>query len=328
MKHAYLGRTGLQISRLVLGTGQLGLQVDERTSLGILDAAADAGITTFDTADVYPMSGPITGVTEEILGRWLSGKRHQYLVATKFGGKTGPEPWDRGVSRKHLFDAVDASLKRLGTDYIDILQIHHDDPAVPLDEVLRGLDAIVSSGRVRYVGCSNFLAYRLALALGRSEAGKLVRLQSVQPRYNLLFRQAERELLPLALEEGISVIPYNSLAGGLLTGKHSLTSPPPGNTRFGFGTSATIYQDRYWHEREFAAVDAIKDVAAKVGLPIQTLAIAWVLANPAVTSSIVGATRPEHLRDSIAAEQIVLDAETKAALDQITRVFRSGDAEK
>ena len=229
MEHAHLGRTGLEVSRICLGTMTFGFQCDEPTSRSILDAADDAGITFLDAADVYPLGGSLehVGRTEEIVGRWLEGRRQRFIVATKCVGRMGRSRWDQGASRKHILDAVDASLRRLGTDYIDLYQLHGDDRSTPLDETLDALDAIVRAGKVRYVGCSNFLAYRMARAIGRSEARNLVRFDSVQPRYNLLFRQIERELLPLCEEEGVGVIPYNPLAGGFLTGKHARTAPPP-----------------------------------------------------------------------------------------------------
>jgi len=234
MQHIRFGRTGLQVSRLCLGTMTFGLQCDEGTSHAILDAAADQGITFLDTADVYPLGGTVetVGRTEEILGRWLRGKRDKFIVATKCAGAVGPAPWQRGTSRKHVLSAIDASLARLGTDYVDLYQAHHFDAGTPMDETIEAFDAVVKSGKARYVGVSNYPAYRVARALGRSEALGLTRLASVQPRYNLLFRQIERELLPLCAEEGLAVIPYNPLAGGLLTGKHTRTAPPSAGSRF------------------------------------------------------------------------------------------------
>ncbi|WP_407900635.1 aldo/keto reductase, partial [Scytonema sp. NUACC26] len=251
-----LGKTGLTVSRLTLGTMTFGLQSDEETSRVILDTAADAGINFLDTADVYPLGGGIdtVGRTEEIIGRWLKGKREHFILATKAVGKVGPAPWDRGASRKHLLDAIDASLRRLQTDYVDLYQLHSDDASTPLDETLEALDTIVRSGKARYIGVSNFLAYRLSRALGRADVRNLTRFVSIQPRYNLLFREIERELLPLAQEEGLGVIPYNPLAGGLLTGKHNLAQGPTTGTRFTLGAAAERYQERYWHDREFNTV--------------------------------------------------------------------------
>lgn len=325
MNHTRLGRTGLQVSTLCLGTMTFGLQCDEETSRAILDTAAEGGITFFDTADVYPLGGTLetVGHTEEILGRWLAGRRDDYVIATKFCGATGSRPWDRGASRRHILSAVDASLRRLGTDYIDLYQLHSYDADTPIDETLAALDDLVRLGKVRYIGCSNFLAYQLARALGRSEVLGLTRLVSVQPRYNLLFRQIERELLPLAAEEGIAVIPYNPIAGGLLTGKHERQTIGAG--RFTLGTAAQIYQDRYWHEREFATVEQLRPLAAEAGVSLATLAVQWVLANPIVTSPIVGASRPEQLAASLAAAETTLDPALKSRLDELTAVYRQGD---
>jgi len=322
-----LGNTGLPISRLVLGTMTFGLQTDEQTSHRILDIASDAGVTTLDTADVYPLGGGLAtaGRTEQIIGRWLQGRRQRVLLATKAVGVIGPAAWDRGASRKHLLDGIDASLRRLGTDYVDLYQLHSDDPHTPLDETALALDTIVRSGKARYVGVSNFLSYRLARLIGRAETRNLVRVVSVQPRYSLLFREIERELLPLAQDEGLAVIPYNPLAGGLLTGKHKPGAPTPG-TRFTLGTAAERYQDRYWNEQAFATVESLKAVASDAGIPLTTLAVAWVLANPAITAPIIGASRPEQLAEVLAAIPVRLEPALKLRLDELTAAYRRGDA--
>ena len=327
MEHVRLGRTGLQVSRLCLGTMTFGLQCDEPTSRAILDRAAEGGITFLDTADAYPLGGEVetTGRTEEIVGRWLKGKRQDFILATKCFGRVGPNRWDQGNSRKHILDAVDASLDRLGTDYIDLYQLHGYDPNTPVEETLRALEDIVRSGRARYIGVSNWLAYQLARANGKAEVLGVTRFDSVQPRYNLLFREFERELFPLCQEEGIGVIPYNPLAGGLLTGKHSPDVALEG-TRFDLGTAGPRYRERYWHEREFETVEDIRLVADEAGLPMTQMAIAWVLANPAITAPIIGASRPEQLHDSIQATIEPLAADVKQRLDDITEDYRMGDA--
>jgi len=329
MQHTRLGRTGLQVSRLCLGTMTFGLQCDEPTSVAILDRAADGGITFLDTADVYPLGGtPETiGRTEEIVGRWLRGRRDGFILATKCFGRSGPARWDQGNSRKHILDAVDASLRRLQTDYIDLYQLHGPDPSTPIDETMKALEDLVRWGKVRYVGCSNFLAYQLARAIGRSEALNIVRFDSVQPRYNLLFREIEREMLPLCLEEGIGVIPYNPIAGGLLSGKHNPGTPPEG-TRFTLGTAGGRYQDRYWHEGMFDTVEAIRPIAAEADMSMAQLAIAWVMAHPAITAPIIGASRPDQLDDTLAAAERPLAPEIKAKLDDLTSVYRQGDHDR
>ena len=328
MQHARLGRTGLKVSRLCLGTMTFGLQIDEAAARSVLDRAAEGGVTFIDTADVYPLGGGVdlAGTTEDIVGRWLKGRRHEFVVATKCFGRTGPQAWDAGNNRRHIMDAIDASLRRLGTDYVDLYQLHQDDPDTPLDETLRALDDLVQSGKVRYVGCSNFLAYRLARALGRSEALGLARFDSVQPRYNLLFREFERELFPLCLEEGVGVISYNPLAGGMLSGKHGRGQPPAEGTRFTIPNAGTMYQDRYWHQREFDMVDSFQEIATEAGIKPATLAVAWVLSQPAVTAPIIGASRPDQLDDTLAAAEVKLDADLLHRLDDLTREFRRGDA--
>jgi aryl-alcohol dehydrogenase (NADP+) len=221
---------------------------------------------------------------------------------------------------------VDASLRRLQTDYIDLYQLHGYDQATPIDETLGALDDLLRQGKVRYTGCSNFLTYQLVRAIGRSETLRLARFDSVQPRYNLLFRQIEREMLPFCREDGVGVIPYNPIAGGLLSGKHSRSAPPPEGSRFTLGTAASNYQDRYWHDREFDTVDALRELAGQAGVSLVTLSVAWVLANEAVTAPIIGASRPGQLDASVAAAEFVLDEDLKARLDDLTHEYRMGDA--
>jgi aryl-alcohol dehydrogenase (NADP+) len=304
----------------------VGVQCDEATSFAILDRALDAGITFLDTADVYPLGGGLetVGRTEEIVGRWMRGRRAEVVLATKGHGATGRRPWERGNSRKHLLDAIDASLRRLGTDHVDVYQLHHPDDT-PVDESLRALDDIVRAGKARYIGCSNFPAWRVAKALGRSDLLRLARYDCVQPRYNLLFRQGERELFPLCAEEGLGVIPYNPIAGGMLTGKHRRDAAPAAGTRFTLGNAGPRYMERYWHDREFATVEALVPLAKEAGMPLIRMALAWVLANPVVTSPIVGASRPEQLQDMLPAVETVLPADLHARLDELTREYRRGD---
>jgi aryl-alcohol dehydrogenase (NADP+) len=327
MEHVRLGKSGLQVSRLCLGTMTFGLQIDETAAMAVLDRAAEAGIDFLDTSDAYPLGGDLStrGATEEIVGRWLRGKRDRFVVATKCFAPTGPAPFDAGNSRKHIMSAVDASLRRLQTDYIDLYQLHGYDPNTPIDETLSALDDLVRAGKVRYTGCSNFLTYQLVRAYGRSETLSLARFDSVQPRYNLLFRQIEREMLPFCEEEGVGVIPYNPIAGGLLSGKHDRGAPPP-EGRFTLGNAAQNYQQRYWHSREFDTVEEIRKLADQAGVSLVTLAVSWVLANKAVTSPIIGASRPEQLADSVAAAEYVLDPDLKRQLDELTHEYRMGDA--
>jgi 1-deoxyxylulose-5-phosphate synthase len=328
MDHTRLGRTGLPVSRLCLGTMTFGLQCDEPSSVAILDRAAEGGIDFLDTSDAYPLGGDLStrGLTEEILGRWLQGKRDRFIVATKCFVPTGPAPFDAGNSRKHIMSAVEDSLRRLQTDYIDVYQLHGYDRETPIDETLSALDDLVHQGKVRYVGCSNFLTYQLVRAIGRSETLRLTRLDSVQPRYNLLFRQIEREMLPYCDEEGVGVISYNPIAGGLLSGRHSRTAPPPAGSRFTLGNAGSEYQDRYWHDQEFDTVEQLRGLATEAGMSLVTMAVAWVLANKVITAPIIGASRPEQLDDSLAAAVVRLDHDVKRRLDEVTHRYRMGDA--
>jgi len=331
MKHIQFGRTGLRVSRLCLGTMTFGLQCDEASSQAIMDASAEGGIDFIDTADVYPLGGDggTVGRTEEIVGAWLKGKRQSFVLATKCFGQMGPKPWDQGMSRKHIVEAIDASLRRLGTDYVDLYQLHGFDPSTPIDEALEALDGVVRSGKARYVGVSNWMAHRLARALGRGEVKGFTRIDSVQPRYNLLFRAFERDLLPLCAEEGVAVIPYNPLAGGLLTGKHARGDAPPEGTRFTLARAGAMYQARYWHDREFETIEALRALAGAAGMSMATLAVRWVLSNPAVTAPIIGASRPDQLVDTLdAAEAGPLPGDLKTKLDELTHPWRAVDAER
>ena len=328
VEHARLGRSGLQVSRLCLGTMTFGLQSDEATGFAIMDRAAEAGVDFLDSSDAYPLGGDLAsrGRTEEIIGRWMLGKRDRFIVATKCFAPTGPAPFDAGNSRKHIMSAVDASLRRLQTDYIDLYQLHGYDLDTPIDETLGALDDLVHSGKVRYIGCSNFLTYQLVRAIGRSETLRLARFDSVQPRYNLLFRQIERDMLPFCEEDGVGVIPYNPIAGGLLSGKHSGSAPPPEGSRFTLGWAGQMYQERYWNERAFETVEALRKLADQAGTSLVTLSVAWVLASKAVTAPIIGASRPEQLDASLAAAEYKLDPDLKRQMDELTYEYRLGDA--
>ena len=328
MQFAKFGQTGLTVSRMILGTGTFGKQTDEKEAHRMLDRAAEAGINFIDSADIYP-PGAEAGSAETITGRWLSNKRAGFILGTKGGGKMGPATWDAGSSRKHLLDAIDASLRRLNTDYVDLYQLHMDDLATPIDEMAATMDTIVRSGKARYIGVSNILAYRLAKALGRQDTLKLTRFVSAQPRYNLLFREVERELFPLAQEEGLAVIPFNPLAGGLLSGKYKHgDTPEKGRFSAELGGFGQMYHARYWHEREFETVTAVQEIATQHGTPVTTLSIAWILANPAITSVILGASRVEQLTDTLAAADYKLDGALKTKLDEVSIEFRRGDAGK
>ena len=322
MKHRRLGRTGLKVSEICLGTMTFAGQSDEAVSKKILDVAVERGVTFLDTADAYPL--PVTfatvGRTEEVIGRWLrdSGrKRDDLVIATKCRLAMGPGPNDQGLSRRHVLAACEGSLRRLGVDHIDLYQTHMPDPDTPTDETLRAFDDLVRSGKVRYVGCSNYAAWQLALALGLSNRAGWARFDSVQPRYNLLYREIETELIPLCRDQGVGVIVYNPLAGGLLTGKHKAGDPPTVGTRFTLGAAGDLYRDRYWHAAQFDAVATLQTYFRERSIDLASASVAWVLSRPGITSAIVGASRPEQLDASLAGAELVLDADALAACDAV-----------
>lgn len=329
MEHAALGATGLRVSRLCLGTMTFGAQADEAVAREILDKAVDSGITFLDTSNSYPNYDNV-GVAEGIVGRWLRDRRPDVVVATKCYGPFGSHPFQRGLSRKAIFDALEGSLRRLGVDYVDLYQLHHPDPLTPIEESLAALEDLVTAGKVRYVGCSNYLAYQVARALGRSDARGWVRYVSVQSRHSLLFRELERELLPLCLEEGLGFIPFSPLAGGMLSGKYVRDgAPPPGSRMSLEGTPlGDINRERYWNEETFDTVETLRGLADEAGLELATLAIAWSLSNPAVTAPIIGASRTDQLDAPLAAVEVTLDPDLLARLDAVTRRYRFGDSDR
>jgi aryl-alcohol dehydrogenase-like predicted oxidoreductase len=324
MEYRRLGRTGLKVSTICLGTMQFGWTTDEPTAHTILSRAIDLGINFIDTADVYSRWHPGNpgGVSETHIGNWLADsgvRRDQVILATKVRGKMGEGPNDQGLSRGHIMNAVEASLRRLKTDYIDLYQTHFFDLDTPLDETLRALDDLVRAGKVRYVGCSNYPAWQLAKSLWISDVQRLVRYDSLQPHYSYVHRaEFERELQPLCLDQGIGVIPYSPLAAGFLTGKYRRDTALPESAR------AEGVQRRYMNERGFNAVDKLEEIGRAHDATIAQTAIAWVLANPAVTSAIIGANTIEQLEDTTKGAEVKLSAEEKAALDEVT-AWQNGD---
>ncbi len=309
------------MSEICLGTMTFGNQADEATSFQIMDAADRAGVYFFDTADGYPLGGePETrGRTEEIVGRWLKdrGARHRIVLATKCFAAMSDLPNDRGLSRKHIIEACDASLRRLGTDYIDLYQAHFPDELTPIEESLRAFDSLVHAGKVRYIGCSNYPAWRLTEALWTSDKHGLARYDCVQPRYNLLFRHIEDELLPLCRAHGVGVIAYNPLGGGMLTGRYRQEREARAGTRFGLNYVGEMYRKRYWNDAVFEAVEKLGDFVEGRGKSLTHAALAWVLAQEGVTSAILGASRPEQLEESLGGVGLQLDEEEMRACDDV-----------
>ncbi|MBW7455019.1 aldo/keto reductase [Paenibacillus sepulcri] len=315
-----LGQTGLKVTNLCVGTMTFGQQADKRTSYGILDKAFTAGVNFIDTADVYPIgrqSVELAGTTELIIGEWLQGKRDKMVLATKCFGLMGTGPNDQGLSRKHIMTAVEDSLRRLKTDYLDLYQAHQFDPNTPIDETLRAFDDLVEQGKVRYIGVSNWRAWQVAKANGIADRKNYTRIACVQPRYNLLFRMIEDDLIPMALDEGIGIICYNPLAGGMLTGRYNKSSNIEEGTRFGLGNSAgSFYQQRYWQEATFGAVDLYQSWCQEHNFDPVTAAVRWVIQQQGITSAIIGASRPEQLDMSLrAADTDALTEEELAWLD-------------
>jgi aryl-alcohol dehydrogenase-like predicted oxidoreductase len=315
MKIRRMGNTGLKVSEICLGTMTFGNQCDEPTSFAIMDKAAEHGVDFLDTADAYPVppTPETAGRTEEIIGKWLEGKRQRFIVASKCRFRVGHGPNDEGLSRKHILQAAEDSLRRLRTDYMDLYQAHAPDPDTPLEETLRAFDDLVRQGKVRYVGCSNYPAWQLALSLGLSTQLGLARFDCLQPRYNLLYRDIETEHLPLCRDQGLGVIPYNPLAGGLLTGKYRPGQPLVSGTRFTLGKTGDLYRERYWQQAQFEAVERLRAFFEPRGKSLVQVAIAWVLAQPDITSAIVGASRPEQLEESLGAVNVTLDGEEMEA---------------
>ncbi len=294
MDYIRLGSSGLQVSRICLGCMSFGGGADwmlpEGPSLAIVRKALDLGINFFDTANVYS-----EGESEQILGRALTSfgvKREEVVIATKLFHPMGSGPNQRGLSRKHVFQAIDASLGRLGLDYVDLYQIHRFDRETPLEETLEALTDLIKSGKVRYIGASTMAAYQFAKLLQRADQLRLARFISMQNNYSLLYREEEREMIPLCREEGVGLIPYSPIGGGLLAG-----SRRTGTTR----SHSVMARDRFNRKADEAVIDAVAAVASERGIGPAQVAIAWLLAQPGVSAPIVGATKAAHLEDSVKA---------------------------
>jgi len=310
-----LGRSDLNVSVLCFGGNIFGWTADEQASFTVLDAFVEAGGNFIDSADVYARWAPGNkgGESEEVLGRWMKarGNRKDVVVATKLGSPMSDDGTKQGLSRRWMMQAVEDSLGRLQTDYIDLYQSHRDDPNTPMEETLGAYDELIKQGKVRVIGASNFSAERLAEALAISQRDGLPRYESLQPVYNLVQRaDYEKDLEPLCQKEDVGVIPYSSLASGFLSGKYQANAPLPSSAR------ASGIQQKYMNEKGFAVLGAVEDVAKRLGATPAQVALAWIANRPGMTGPIASATTPEQLRDLIGGIELKLDADAIATLDK------------
>lgn len=316
MRYRTLGATGTVVSNLCLGTMTFGAETDEPGSFAQLDRFVAAGGTFIDTADVYS-----AGVSEEIVGRWLRvrpGMRDRVVIATKGRFPMGPGANDAGLSRVHLTRALDASLRRLGVEAVDLYQAHAWDPLTPLEETLRFFDDAVRAGKIRYAGVSNFTGWQLQKAALLTQHLHLTPIVTLQPQYNLLVREIEFEIVPVCENEGIGILPWSPLGGGWLTGKYRRDTAPSGATRLGENPDRGVeaYAGRNAQERTWRVIDAVRQVAEKRGVSMSAVALAWLADRPAVTSVILGARTTEQLDDNLTAADLRLDAEETRLLDE------------
>ncbi|MFN8473273.1 MAG: aldo/keto reductase [Anaerolineae bacterium] len=314
MEYRSLGRTGLKVAELCLGTMQFGWTTDEKSAFEVMDVYFEAGGNFIDTADVYSRWAPGNpgGVAEEIIGRWMKARnnRRAIVVATKVRGPMWDGPNGAGLSRAHIMLAVEDSLRRLGVDTIDLYQSHWFDADTPIEETLRAYDDLVTQGKVRYIGCSNYPAWRLCRALWASDVERLVRYDSLQPHYNLVHRdEFEREMAELCVDQGVGVIPYSPLAAGFLTGKYRKDAPVPDSQRAGS-------VQRYMNEKGWATLDALHAVAEGRGATPSQVALAWQLTQPVITSPIIGANNIGQLQDALGAVGMRLTPEEMAKLNE------------
>jgi aryl-alcohol dehydrogenase-like predicted oxidoreductase len=319
MEYRSLGRTGLKVSELCLGTMQFGWTADEAISNQILSAAFEGGINFIDTADIYSrwVDGNPGGVSEKIIGDWMKNKgipRHQIIIATKVRGVMGDGPNDEGLSRAHIMSAVEGSLKRLGTDYIDLYQTHWFDEKTPIDETLSALDDLVHQGKVRYIGCSNYPAWRLMQALWTSDRQNLARFDSLQPHYSLVHRdEFEGQLADVCRTYSLGVIPYSPLAGGFLTGKYRADSDQVDSQR---AKSAR----RYFSESNWDLLTEMEEIGREKGeKSISQIALAWMLSDPVITSPIIGPRTMDQLADNLGAAGLRLTEQELQSLDSASR---------
>lgn len=312
MEYRRLGNSGLQVSIAGLGCNNFGMRIDAEQTRAVVGRALDEGITLLDTADIYGGRGK----SEEMLGKALGSRRHEVIVASKFGMAMGDGPYQKGGSRRYIMAAVEASLRRLGTDYIDLYQIHAPDPLTPQEETLAALDAIVRAGKVRYIGSSNFAGWQVAEAAWISRAQELAPYISAQNQYNLLDRRIERELIPACRHFGVGILPYFPLASGFLTGKYRRGQEPPKDTRLGVMGSR---MGQILSDANFDVLEKLEQHARGAGHSMVELATSWLVAQPEVSSVISGATKPEQVSENIKACGWKMTPDDLAAIDKITK---------
>ncbi len=317
MDYRFMGRTGLKVSELCMGTQTFGWGADEPTAHAMADRFVEAGGNFFDTSNIYN-----EGVSETMLGNWIKsrGNRSQYVIATKVFFPAGQGPNDTGLSRKHIFDQIDASLRRLQTDYVDLYQMHCWDASTPLEETLRALDDLVRMGKVRYIGASNYTPSQLMRAIMLSEMHRWARFDCLQPEYSLLVRSTEWELLPLCREQGIGVICWSPLAGGWLTGKYRRGQPPPPESRVGRGDRWDDLPEQRESEATWRVVDALLEISQERGKTPAQVALNWLLQKPGVTAPIFGARTLEQLEQNLGCTGWALSQEEMARLDAASAI--------
>jgi aryl-alcohol dehydrogenase-like predicted oxidoreductase len=315
MNYKSLGKCGLKVSQICLGTNNFGGQVSEKAAIEIVDKALDCGINVIDTANIYT-----GGKSEEIIGKAVKGRRDEFVIATKVGFNIGQGPNQGGLSRKHILFQIERSLKSLQTEFVDIYYLHRFDLETPLEETLRTLNDLVRMGKVRYPACSNFAAWQIAKAHEICEKHDLEKLVAVQPPYNLLQRDIEKDTLPYCQQEGLGVLTYTPLMGGFLTGKYSKDASAPAGSRFEYNPRLW---DRFNKESSFAVLEQIRSVAGDVGVPMSKLAIAWILKNPTITAPIVGASSLEQVEENSRIAEINISDETYQKLGELTKNVRA-----
>jgi len=309
-----VGRSGLRVSQVGLGCNNLGQRIDFAASQAVVHKALDVGITLFDTADTYREKHPGAVGSEEHLGQILGARRKDIVLATKFGNPMDKEGVKQGASRRYIIAAVEDSLRRLNTDWIDLLQVHRPDPLTPIEETLRALDDLIRAGKVRYIGCSNYAAWQVVEALWTSRQCGLAPFVSCQDEYSLLMRRAEHDKIPMMRACNLGLLPYYPLASGLLTGKYRRNTPLPSDARL--VVHVARYRDRFINDSNWPVVEALEDFATQHGHTLLELAFSWLAAQPVVSSVIAGATRPEQVEANVHAADWELTPEDLMEIDR------------